>query len=151
MTDDHNASDPADLVAWQWIRYSIAMFDTLVMTLLTQGTIFLFVAFGVIFGNEKALGPQWTTFLCFGLFIGALALNAGVWRYASSIRTAVQSAMEIENRIFSTEQSDARRITHLLAQHPLSAIKISGFLYYHLWGAALSLLTLGVVLTKTFL
>jgi len=37
MTDDHNASDQTDLVAWQWIRYSIAMFDTLVMTLLTQG------------------------------------------------------------------------------------------------------------------
>ena len=150
MADVTEPSNQADLVAWQWIRYSIAMFDTLVMTLLTQGTIFLFVAFGVIFGNENALGPKWTAFLCIGLFFGALGLNLGVWRYARSIRVAVDSAQQIENRIFSTQEADPRRITHLLAQHPLAAAKKLGFLYYHFWSAVLSLITFVVATAKIF-
>lgn len=150
MADAFGSSQQTDLVAWQWIRYSIAMFDTLVMTLLTQGTIFLFVAFGVIFGYEKVLGPKWTALLCFGLFLGALGLNLGVWRYTRSIRVAVASAKEIEDRVFGTEDNDPRRITHLLSQHPLAAAKTLGFLYYHFWSGVLSVLTLAVAIVKTF-
>lgn len=139
-----------DIVAWQWIRYSVGVFDSLVMTLLTQGTIFVFAAFGVIIGNKESLGTPLTVFLCSGVFFAALMLNLGVWRYTYSIQTGVDSTKRLETRLFGESELDPRRITHRLAQHPLAAARPKGVLYYHIWATALSVLSLVMVLIVAF-
>jgi hypothetical protein len=63
------------LLAWQSIRQSLSMYDTLVMRLLMQSTMFIFIAFGVIFVNAKELGQIWTGFLCLGVFSGRFVLG----------------------------------------------------------------------------
>jgi len=129
---------------WQSVRASIATFDTLVMTLLTQGTILVFAAFGVVFGNARALGPVVSTSLSIGLFFGILMLFVGLWRYTSSIRNAVKSAQSIEDKLFGTDEDDPRRISNILAKHPLAA-KRGGLLYYRIWAGALVLASLAAV------
>lgn len=128
---------------WQAIRASVGTFDTLVMSLLTQGTILVFAAFGVVLGSARALGPTVTAGLSTGLFLGVLMLYLGVWRYTSSIRNTVKSALSIENRLFGTDPDDPRRLTHILADHPLAARR-GGLLYYRLWALAIVLSALTV-------
>lgn len=146
MPESNDGQTNTEVIAWQSIRASIGVFDNLVMTLLTQGTIFVFAAFGVIFGNSKELGDNLTTGLCLGILFGTLMLALGVWRYTFSIRTSVESAQKIEDTIFGKDAANAQRITHLLATHPIAAARFLGFGYYLFWAIALMVISLIVVL-----
>ena len=127
-----------ELMIWQSIRLSIGTWDSLVMNLLTNGTTFLFAAFGVILGNASNLGDTLTAILSFGLFGGTVALNLGVWRYSNSISRGVQAAKSIEDKLFGTSLNDPHRITNTLAKHPLAAARAGRF-YYLVWSGVLML------------
>lgn len=117
------------LKAWESIRVTIGRLDALVMTLLTNGTVLLFVALGVIFGNRTALGNTITFLLSLLLLFGTVFLLVGIVRYTASISTAVDCAKKLEQELFGVSDSDplnSRCITHHLAKHPLAAAQLLG-------------------------
>lgn len=130
-----------EIAAWQSIRSSIGVFDELVMTLLTQGTVLVFAALGLIFGASEALGTALTTMLGVGVVFGVMMLCLGVFRYATSISVAAGAAKELEDIIWPGETSPAR-ISHRLSSHYLAASKWFGRFYYRAWAAML----LGIVI-----
>jgi hypothetical protein len=141
MTSPSQLCTPENgLKAWESIRVTIGRLDTLVMTLLTQGTVLLFVALGLIFGVREALGNTITFLLSLLLLFGTLFLLAGIVRYTVSITTAVDCAKKLEQELFGVSGSDQlnpRCITHHLAKHPLAASQLLGRLYYRVWGGFL--------------
>ena len=151
MVDPQDISEQLDYAAWNSIRASIGQFDNLVMTLLTQATALVFGAFALVLANANDLGPFNTALISVGLTFGMLMLQLGVWRYTYSLTTAVESAQAIENKLFGTETTDPRRITHRLARHPLAIWRKTGRLYYNFWAAALTICALAISAWRGFL
>jgi hypothetical protein len=132
-----------DIQAWVSIRASIGVFDQLVMTLLTQGTLLVFAALGVIFGARASLGSGVTIMLGLGVLFGVVMLHLGVSRYTMSISVAATAAKELEDRLWP-DKSAPNRISHKLAGHALAASRTLGRVYYRLW--SYSLLSLVVMM-----
>jgi hypothetical protein len=130
-----------NIQAWASIRASIGVFDQLVMTLLTQETLFVFAALGVIFGSSAKLGLPVTIMLGSGVLFGVLMLHLGVARYATSISVAVTASKELEDRLWP-DTSAPSRISHRLAGHNLAASRRLGRIYYRLWSYLLLFLVI---------
>ena len=139
------------LKAWESIRITISRLDTLVMTLLTQGTVLLFVALGVIFGNRIALGPVVTLTLGILLLVGTIFLFGGIVRYTMSLGTAVEKARELEEELFGACDTNPRCITHHLSKHPLAAAQYLGRLYYQGWALFLVIVAFVFVIVQIVL
>jgi hypothetical protein len=135
---EENSHDAAadDIQAWVSIRASIGVFDQLVMTLLTQGTLLVFAALGVIFGARASLGSGVTIMLGLGVLFGVVMLHLGVSRYTMSISVAATAAKELEDRLWPDNRAP-NRISHRLAGHALAASRRLGRVYYHLWSYSL--------------
>ncbi|MDB5173252.1 MAG: hypothetical protein JWN51_2025 [Phycisphaerales bacterium] len=138
---------PQDIVAWQTMRANIVQLNTIVVSLLTQSTALIFAAFAIIHGADRI--GQYTKFLLgTGITLAVLMLTFAVWRFESAVRVTVESAKKLENRLFSTDPNDFRRITHLLSGHPFSASNRFGATLYYSW--PILLLILSFVLTCAF-
>jgi hypothetical protein len=132
------APSKEDIWAWQSIRNSIGVFDSLVMTLLVQGSVLFFVAISVILGNVRALGT-YAVYLALGLvFLAAFPLFVGVDRYTRSLKIAVESAIALEDSLWGSNPQDARRITSRLVA-PFFSVAQRGPLYYRFWAFSLLL------------
>ena len=136
-----------DIAVWASIRASIGVFDQLVMTLLTQGTVLVFVALGVIFGAGVNLSANVSIMLGFGVLFGVVMLHLGVSRYTMSISVSANAAKELEDLLWP-DKNAPNRISHRLAGHSLAASRRLGRFYYRLW--SYSLLAL-VAVTLVFL
>ncbi|KCZ91641.1 hypothetical protein [Hyphomonas johnsonii] len=134
-----------DVYAWQSIRQSVGVFDQLVMSLLTQGTVLVFAALGIIFGGTTADHPMMTIVLSFGVLFGVLMLHIGVSRYSTSITVAAGAARELEDRIWPDERLP-NRVGNRLASHPMAAARLLGRAYYRAWSLSLLVMVTIVVL-----
>jgi len=130
-----------DIVAWTSIRGSIGVFDQLVMTLLTQGTVLVFAALGVIFGASASLGADVTILLGVGVLFGVVMLHLGISRYTTSISVSATAAKELEV-ILWPDKDAPNRISHRLANHALAASNRLGRIYYRVWSYSLLALVL---------
>lgn len=141
----HNVENfTLDLEAWQSIRSAIGNFDSLVMTLLTQGTLLVFAALGIVFSNADKLGVGIQILLSIGVLFGTAMLHIGVSRYSNSIVISVNAAKQLEERLWPNSVNPCRITSHL-SEHPIAAAKVMGQMYYRLWSYILFLISLIVI------
>lgn len=134
----------SEVLAWQSIRQSVGVFDQLVMSLLTQGTVLVFAALGIIFGTAQADQPVMTLVLGFGVLFGVFMLHVGVSRYSTSISVAATAAREVEDRIWP-DPALPMRIGNRLSNHPIAAASWLGKAYYRAWSLSLLMLVFLIV------
>ena len=114
------------LIHYQTIRHTVSNFDTILVTLLTQGNTFVIGILSVPFiANMKPILAAAITF--FALLLGLFFLFAN-WLYLSFLKGSVQLAQRWESRQLANLPEDFQ-ISLQLEKIPLSAGKGSKVLY----------------------
>lgn len=134
------ALSPDDERAYTVARGAINAFDTLLITLLTQGTALILGALALTLANRADLGEALVFWITAGLSIGAGLVFVGVVLYSRLLYIAVTAAKQYEQ-----ELSVSARITERLDNAHILAGGRLGLWYFRFWSAGL----VGASLTAT--
>lgn len=134
------ALSPEDERAYTVARGAINAFDTLLITLLTQGTALILGALALTLANRADLGEALVFWITAGLAIGAGLVFVGVVLYSTLLYIAVNEAKRFEK-----ELSASARITETLDNANRLAGGRLGLWFFRVWSAGL----VGVALVAT--
>ena len=132
LTDDEER-------AYMAARGAINAFDTLLITLLTQGTALIFGALALALANRADLGDALVFWITAGLSIGTGFVFVGVVLYSTLLYTAVTAAKQFERALPASAKITAR----LDNAHRLAGGRL-GLWYYRSWSAGLTGASLAV-------